>query len=105
MAQDSNRSPGLLGYRPFLLCGVQDVSGFLQKNILTPLKFTKEDIVDILPTTGVRLLYRTSHESSSWMLNYFWFDGEGSLDTERLGQSFSELINNHDILHEKSSKS
>ena len=59
MAQDSNRSPGLLGYRPFLLCDVQDLSGFLQKNILTPLKFTKEDIVDILPATDFQALALT----------------------------------------------
>jgi amino acid adenylation domain-containing protein len=99
MAQDSKHSPQFLGYRPFLLCDIQDVPSFLQNNILTPLKYTKAEVVDVLPATDFQALALTGLlMKSRWMLNYFWFDGDGSLDTERLGQSFSEWIDNHDIL-------
>ncbi|KAG9235149.1 hypothetical protein BJ875DRAFT_529770 [Amylocarpus encephaloides] len=59
----------------------------------------KKNIVDILPTTASQDIALVGGLTDSrWMLNYFYLEGEGTIDDEHVRQSCFKLVQSLEIL-------
>ncbi|KAF9892549.1 hypothetical protein FE257_001658 [Aspergillus nanangensis] len=71
----------------------------LQAGICPKIGVFRGGIADVLPLTDFQAMSITgSLFKSRWMLNYFYLDGAGSLDTRRLRESFLRVVDAFDIL-------
>lgn len=85
--------------QPFSLLQTTNVEDFLQKYICPRIGVFRGGIVDVFPVTDFQALAVTGTlVESRWMLNYFTFDGEGTLDLARLRKAATKLVENFDIL-------
>ncbi|KAL6714216.1 hypothetical protein ACLMJK_008711 [Lecanora helva] len=83
----------------FSYLGADKVETFIQEYICPKIGVFRGGIVDVLPITDFQALSVTGAMlGSRWMLNYFFFDGSGYLDLQRLKQSVFKLVQNFDIL-------
>ena len=88
-----------MSYEPFSLLKTSNVEAFLQDYICPKVHVFRGGIVDVLPATDFQSLALTgSLLESQWMLNYFFFDGQGDLDVRRLKQSVFHITQAYDIL-------
>ena len=86
-------------YEPFSLLKTSNVEVFLQDHICPKVHVFRGGIVDVLPATDFQSLALTgSLLESQWMLNYFFFDGQGDLDIGRLKQGVFHITQAYDIL-------
>ena len=86
-------------YQRYSLLEAANVDAFLQENICPKVKAFRGGIVDVFPVTDFQALAVTGMlMESKWMLNYFYLDGEGSLDLKRLKTSVSRVVDSFDIL-------
>ncbi|KAF7117580.1 hypothetical protein CNMCM5793_006632 [Aspergillus hiratsukae] len=71
----------------------------LQNGICPKIGVFKGGIADVLPVTDFQAMSITATLfKSRWMLNYFFFDGQGSVDLRRLRESFLRAVDAFDIL-------
>ncbi|KAH3288864.1 Nonribosomal peptide synthetase 1 [Aspergillus fumigatus] len=71
----------------------------LQDGICPKIGVFKGGIADVLPVTDFQAMSITATLfKSRWMLNYFFFDGRGSLDLRRLRESLLRVVDAFDIL-------
>ncbi|KAK1759075.1 non-ribosomal peptide synthetase [Echria macrotheca] len=86
-------------YEKFSLVASSNVDAYLQTNIVPQVGVFRGGISDVLPATDFQALAVTgSLLSSRWMLNYFYLDGVGALDVERLRRACFSLVQGLDIL-------
>ena len=86
-------------YEAFSLLKTSNIETFLQDYICPKVHVFRGGIVDVLPATDFQSLALTgSLLESQWMLNYFFFDGQGDLDVRRLKQSVFHITQAYDIL-------
>ncbi|KMU89701.1 HC-toxin synthetase [Coccidioides immitis H538.4] len=86
-------------YQRFSLVKATNIDAFLQSNICPKVGVFKGGIADVLPVTDFQGLAITgSLLESKWMLNYFFFDGNGPLDLKQLKLSAFRLVNSIDVL-------
>ncbi len=79
--------------------GAADVETFIQDYICPKIGVFRGGIADVLPVTDFQALSVTGAMlKSRWMLNYFFFDGQGYLDLTRLKKSVFKLVQSFDIL-------
>jgi amino acid adenylation domain-containing protein len=98
ISQSSARISGPAKYDAFSLLPDSRKEGFLT-SVVPPLNFAEDDVQDVLPATDFQALALTGMlMKTRWMLNFFWFDGEGLIDEARLKTAFSHLVQNYDIL-------
>lgn len=86
-------------YQRFSLVKAPNIDTFLQSSICPKIGVFKGGIADVLPITDFQALAITgSLLESRWMLNYFFLDGNGTLDLRMLKRSCFRLIQASDIL-------
>jgi hypothetical protein len=86
-------------YKRFSLLDTFDVDALLRESIGPKVRSFKGGIVDVFPVTDFQALAVTgSLMESKWMLNYFYLEGDGTLDLKKLKQSISRLVDAFDIL-------
>jgi len=79
--------------------GAADVETFIQDYICPKIGVFRGGITDVLPVTDFQALSVTGAMlKSRWMLNYFFFDGQGYLNLTRLKNSVFKLVQSFDIL-------
>ena len=79
--------------------GAVNIETFIQEYICPKIGVFRGGIVDVLPITDFQALSVTGAMlGSRWMLNYFFFDGQGHLDLTRLKNAVFKLVLNFDIL-------
>lgn len=80
-------------YIPFSLLTFPNVDTFINEEVCRKISTSRDNIHDVLPTTNFQDLSLTGHlMKSRWPLNYFYFDGEGPLDYERLEKQYAQMI-------------
>lgn len=68
-------------------------------SVISKVQVFKGGISDVLPVTDFQALAITgSLLESKWMLNYFFFEGDGPLDLRKLKQSAFRIVQAFDIL-------
>ena len=83
----------------FSVLGAADVGTFIQDHISPKIGVFRGGITDVLPVTDFQALSVVGAMlKSRWMLNYFFFDGQGYLDLTRLKRSVFKLVQSLDIL-------
>ncbi|MCJ1436746.1 hypothetical protein MMC27_006128 [Xylographa pallens] len=83
----------------FSVLGAADVETFIQDYICPKIGVFRGGITDVLPVTDFQALSVTGAMlKSRWMLNYFFFDGQGYLDLTRLKRAVFKLVQSFDIL-------
>ena len=86
-------------YQRFSLLEATNVNAFLQDTIAPKVRIFRGGIADVYPVTDFQALAVTGTLlESRWMLNYFYLDGEGALDLQRLKQAVYKLVKAYDIL-------
>ncbi|RDL40219.1 uncharacterized protein BP5553_00198 [Venustampulla echinocandica] len=86
-------------YQRYSLLEAANVDAFLQENICPKVRAFRGGIADVFPVTDFQALAVTGTlMSSKWMLNYFYLEGEGSLDLRRLKDVISQVVASFDIL-------
>ncbi|KAL4893946.1 hypothetical protein BDV59DRAFT_19132 [Aspergillus ambiguus] len=71
----------------------------LQAGICPRIGLFRGGITDVLPVTDFQALsLAATLFKSRWMLNYFFLDGNGPLDTRRMTESFERVVDAFDIL-------
>lgn len=101
IAQDSSGIQQPLQYEPYSLLNTPENndSTIIQDLILSSLNYPKKEVEDVLPATDFQALAITGlFMRNRWMLNYFWFEGEGPILAKQLNQAFTNLIREYDIL-------
>ncbi|MCJ1251266.1 hypothetical protein MMC30_008497 [Trapelia coarctata] len=79
--------------------GAADVETFIQDYICPKIGVFRGGITDVLLVTDFQALTVTGAMlKSRWMLNYFFFDGQGHLDLIRLKRAVFKLVQSFDIL-------
>lgn len=74
-------------------------SQFLQRSICPQIGTFKGAVADVLPVTDFQAFSLTAQEfKSRWMLNYFYFEGNGPLDVRRLREACKRVLDTFDIL-------
>ncbi|RDL30479.1 uncharacterized protein BP5553_10357 [Venustampulla echinocandica] len=85
-------------YKPFSIVGNANLGAFLQK-VSEKAVVEKNNIVDVLPTTTSQDIALVGGLTDSrWMLNHFYFDGNGPVDIERVRRSCFKLVQSLEIL-------
>jgi len=83
----------------FAYLGAANAEAFIQDYICPKISVFRGGIVDVLPITDFQALSVTGALlGSRWMLNYFFFDGQGHLDLGRLKRAAFKLVQTFDIL-------
>ena len=83
----------------FSYLGAADVERFMQDYICPKIGVFRGGIVDVLPLTDFQALSVTGALlGSRWMLNYFFFDGQGHLDLARFKKAAFKLVQTFDVL-------
>ena len=83
----------------FSVLGAADVETFIQDYICPKIGVFRGGITDVLPITDFQALSVIGAMlKSRWMLNYFFFDGQGYLDLTRLKRAIFKLVQSFDIL-------
>ncbi|KAI9745822.1 MAG: hypothetical protein M1818_000503 [Claussenomyces sp. TS43310] len=78
---------------------VQEGDAFLENVVSQKIGTDRSNISSVLRTTNFQDLAITgSLTQSRWMLNYFYLDGTGSVDEERMRLSCLKLVQSFDIL-------
>ena len=86
-------------YEPFSLIEHENPEAFVRDYVCPNVHVFRGGIMDVLPTTDFQALAITgSLLDSRWMLNYFFMDGNGSLDLRLLKQSAFKVVQTFDIL-------
>ncbi|RGP71222.1 non-ribosomal peptide synthetase [Fusarium longipes] len=86
-------------YEPLSLLGQKDPERFVREHVCPVVGVSRASILDVLPTTDFQAqAVQGSLFDSRWMLNYFYLDGTGSLDTALLQESITNVIAVYDIL-------
>ena len=86
-------------YEPFSLLDIPDVDKFVQDYVCPNVHVFRGGIIDVLPVTDFQALAITgSMLDSRWMLNYFFLDGNGSLDLRLLKQSAFKIVQAFEVL-------
>jgi aryl carrier-like protein len=86
-------------YEPLSLLGQKDAEHFVREHVCPVVGVSRASITDVLPTTDFQAqAVEGSLLDSRWMLNYFYLDGTGSLDTALLQESITNVIAAYDIL-------
>ena len=79
--------------------GAADVETFIQDYICPRIGVFRGGIIDVLPVTDFQALSVIGAMlKSRWMMNYFFFDGQGYLDLTRLKRGIFKLVQSFDIL-------
>lgn len=74
-------------------------SDFLQRSICPQIGIFKGAVADLLPVTDFQAFSLTAQQfKSRWMLNYFYFEGNGPLDIRRLREACKRVLDTFDIL-------
>jgi NRPS condensation-like uncharacterized protein/aryl carrier-like protein len=74
-------------------------SDFLQRSICPQIGIFKGAVADVLPVTDFQAFSLTAQQfKSRWMLNYFYFEGNGPLDVRRLREACKRVLDTFDIL-------
>jgi aryl carrier-like protein len=74
-------------------------SDFLQRSICPQIGIFKGAVADLLPVTDFQAFSLTAQQfKSRWMLNYFFFEGNGPLDVRRLREACKRVLDTFDIL-------
>ncbi|MCJ1282185.1 hypothetical protein MMC26_001508 [Xylographa opegraphella] len=85
--------------KPFSQLDVPNVQAFLQDVVAPRAKVNMEDIINVLEANDIQnIALAASMTESRWMLNYFYFEGTGPLDLERLREACNEWVNRIEIL-------
>ncbi|MCJ1378651.1 hypothetical protein MMC17_001750 [Xylographa soralifera] len=85
--------------KPFSQLDVPNVQTFLQDVVAPRAKVQMEEIVNVLEANDIQnIALAASMTESRWMLNYFYFEGTGLLDIERLREACNEWVNRIEIL-------
>ena len=85
--------------KPFSQLDVPNVQAFLQDVVAPRAKVRTEDIINVLEANDIQnIALAASMTESRWMLNYFYFEGTGPLDLERLREACNEWVNRIEIL-------
>ena len=83
----------------FSLLRAANTDAFIQDYLCPKVGVFRIGIVDAFPVTDFQALAITGALlEPRWMLNYFFFDGVGSLDINRLRKAASALVQHFDIL-------
>lgn len=86
-------------HEPFSTIGDSDIDSFLERVVCPRAGVEKSNVADVVRTTNFQDMAITGALTESrWMLNYFWFDGQGHVDTERMRSSCFKLVQSFDIL-------
>jgi aryl carrier-like protein len=86
-------------YQRYSLLEAANVDAFLQEYICPKVRAFRGGIVDVFPVTDFQALaVMGSLMESKWMLNYFYLEGEGSLDIQHLKSAISRIVDAFDIL-------
>ncbi|PGH20058.1 hypothetical protein AJ80_03708 [Polytolypa hystricis UAMH7299] len=92
-------STPMAAHEPYSAVGDLDIDSFLDKVVCPKLAIDKSVIADVLPTTDFQDLAITGALTEQrWMMNYFWFEGTGPVDIERLRQSCFQVVHDFDVL-------
>ena len=71
----------------------------LKNMISTKTGIDSDNIETVLPTTNFQDVALTGHLTSTrWMLNYFWFDGAGSINVSAMQEACYKMVDTFDIL-------
>ena len=85
--------------KPFSQLDVPNIHTFLQDVVAPKAKVQLEDIINVLKANDIQnIALAASMTESRWMLNYFYFEGTGPLDIERLREACNEWVNRIEIL-------
>lgn len=86
-------------YQPFSMLGQENPEQFVRTHICTIAGVSRASIIDVLPTTDFQTqAIRGSLLASRWMLNYFYLDSTGPLDTGLLRESITNVVAFYDVL-------
>jgi aryl carrier-like protein len=86
-------------YQRFSLMGAANINNFLQDNICPKVRMFRGGIVDVFPVTDFQALAITGTLlESRWMLNYFYLEGQGTLDLKRLKHSIYQVVTSFETL-------
>lgn len=95
----SSTAAAISDYEPFSLLSVAKPDELSTSSVQPPLPWSREEIVDILPTTDFQSLsvLGSLHQSRN-LLAYWTFDADGICDIPRWRRSLFKLIRRHEIL-------
>ncbi|KAK4157425.1 non-ribosomal peptide synthetase [Chaetomidium leptoderma] len=86
-------------YERFSLLAASNVDAFLQTSIVPQVCVFRGGISDVLPATDFQsLAVAGALLESRWMLNYFYLDGDGTLNIGQLKRACFRLVQALDIL-------
>ena len=86
-------------YEPFSMVNSDDIEAFIKDVVCPATRVSRATILDVLPATDFQSQAIEGHLlESRWMLNHFYLDGEGPLDTELLQASLINVVASFDIL-------
>jgi len=86
-------------YQPFSLLDTPEVGFFVQEHICPQIRFSQEDIFDVLPATDFQS-HCVSHAllKTRGLLNYFYLDGAGVIDHQFFEQRCLQVVRDNEIL-------
>ena len=86
-------------YEPFSMLSSDEVESFIRDVVCPATRVSRATILDVLPATDFQSQAIEGHLlESRWMLNHFYLDGEGPVDTELLQESLMNVVASFDIL-------
>ena len=86
-------------YKKFSLIRIPNIEKFIQHQVCPKINVFRGGVVDVFPTTDFQTLSVAGmFVEARWMLNYFFFDGNGPLNVVRLKKSVQQTIDAYDIL-------
>ncbi|KAK4224364.1 putative peptide synthase [Podospora fimiseda] len=95
----NSKPDDLHGYERFSLLAATNVDAFLQTDIVPQTGVFRGGLSDVLPATDFQsLAVAGSLLKSRWMLNYFYLDGDGSLNLSRFKRACFRVVHDLDIL-------
>lgn len=85
-------------YERYSLLKLRNVEAFLQERICPKIGVFRGGIADVFPVTNFQALAVTGVLlECKWMLNYFFLDGSGCVDIQRLKQAAFRVVQAFDI--------
>ena len=85
-------------YERYSLLKLSNVETFLQERICPKVGMFRGGILDVFPVTNFQALAVTGVLlQSKWMLNYFFLDGQGRVDIQRLKRAAFRVVQAFDI--------
>ncbi|KAF2177349.1 amino acid adenylation domain-containing protein [Zopfia rhizophila CBS 207.26] len=85
-------------YERYSLLKFSNVEHFLQERICPKVGLFRGGILDVFPVTNFQALAITGALlESKWMLNYFFFDGQGRGDIQRVKRAALRVVQTFDI--------